>query len=58
MATSSKDPAGPAVVEEASNPPSPVPKTPPIKDPNPPDAEVCQPAPETPKVGSRDAPGG
>jgi hypothetical protein len=35
-----------------------VPPPPPIKDPNPPDAEAPNPPPETPKVGSRDAPGG
>jgi hypothetical protein len=34
------------------------PEPPPIKDANPPDAETHQPAPEVPKVGSRDAPGG
>jgi hypothetical protein len=34
------------------------PEPPPIKDPNPPDAETDRPAPEVPKVGSRDAPGG
>jgi hypothetical protein len=38
-------------------PPQP-PPDPPIKDPNPPDATVDRPAPEVPKVGSRDAPGG
>jgi hypothetical protein len=36
----------------------PVPPQPPIKDPNPPEAEVSNPPPEVPKVGSRDAPGG
>jgi hypothetical protein len=36
----------------------PVPKTLPIKDSNPPEAEVANPAAEIPKVGSRDAPGG
>jgi hypothetical protein len=30
----------------------------PIKDPNPPEAEVEKPPKEVPKVGSRDAPGG
>jgi hypothetical protein len=34
------------------------PPIPPIKDPNPPEAEVDKPPPEVPKVGSRDAPGG
>lgn len=30
----------------------------PIKDANPPEAEIVNPPPEVPKVGSRDAPGG
>jgi hypothetical protein len=34
------------------------PATAPLKDPNPPDAEIDRPAPEVPKIGSRDAPGG
>jgi hypothetical protein len=43
-----------AVVRQAK----PMTRQPPIKDPNPPEAEVPNPPPEVPKVGSRDAPGG
>jgi hypothetical protein len=57
----SKGPAmeQPGLINDAVKvPPDAKPPGPPIKDGNPPDAEVDQPAPEVPKVGSRDAPGG
>jgi hypothetical protein len=58
MTTESEGPPEGATVDESSDPRTPVPNTAPIKDANPPDAEVPRPAPEIPKVGSRDAPGG
>jgi hypothetical protein len=42
----------------SAGPKEPLPGAVPVKDPNPPDAQVERPPPETPKVGSRDAPGG
>ena len=56
MAIGSNDSAAPPA--DAGDPPSASPPPAPIKDPNPPDAQAGQPAPEIPKVGSRDAPGG
>jgi hypothetical protein len=47
-------PEDPRIVPHAK----PVRPPPPIKDPNPPEAEVPNPPAEVPKVGSRDAPGG
>jgi hypothetical protein len=41
-----------------AEPKEPLPGAVPVKDPNPPETQVERPPPETPKVGSRDAPGG